>query len=88
MNDNDPGNAEHVVIERDPSAIDIPCIFCGRTKRTNPEMEFPTDGRNAICTKHAEEAMFLINNADRVTLQDWLRSMERMWRERIAGRDT
>ena len=68
MADSTSDNDDFVVIERDPNALDIPCIFCGRTKRSNPEMEFATDGRAAICAEDVDRAMFTISNANRRTL--------------------
>ncbi|HTR18919.1 MAG TPA: hypothetical protein VMH91_03010 [Candidatus Paceibacterota bacterium] len=80
-NDNKP----LIVIERDPKARDIPCCFCGRTKRTHPNLEFATDGRSAICTQHVEEALFLINNvSDRADLSRLMDNMRKLWQARVA----
>ena len=79
-------NEGFTVIDRDPNAIDVPCVFCYRTKRSSPELEFATNGIAAICTEHAEEALFIINNANRRTLQQLVDSMRRMWEER-AGKE-
>lgn len=53
------------VVERDPDARNIPCIFCAATKERNPEREFATDGRNAVCTVCLSEASGLVAAAAR-----------------------
>lgn len=72
MNDN---GDDYVVIPRDPHAVHIGCVFCGRSKHSNPELEVVTDGRSGICSSCVDAALFLINNADRPMLSDWLRTL-------------
>ena len=50
---NDPLNANRKVVlavSDHESGIDIPCVFCGHTKRERPERLFVTDQRWSICS--------------------------------------
>lgn len=51
------------------------CVFCCATRVSHPERTFVTNGHNDICSSCVDEAMFLINNKDRLSIPSMMESM-------------
>ena len=81
------GNHAFTVIPIDPALRNVPCVFClalgqFRSKQTHPQLDFWGNEEHTICTQHAEEALFAINNKDRPTLAHFMESMRQIPDER------
>jgi len=61
-------------ILRRPNCV---CIFCGATRETHPERDFVTNGRTDICASCIDEAQFLVNNKDRLSIPAMMDSLKK-----------